>query len=103
MAYAMERDVCRAFDKDLIYAEITVGQFARKPVWLPRIPLLPAFKFRRIQFPNCLCFAMTIHKANNPLCWSLFISKYFLTWATIYSIVSWDFYGNFKSLAQNMS
>lgn len=64
------RMVCRGFDKDVIYAEITVGQFAGKPVLLPRIPLLPAenesipFKFKRTQFPIRLCFAMTINKAQ---------------------------------------
>ncbi|KAG5560902.1 hypothetical protein RHGRI_004059 [Rhododendron griersonianum] len=64
------RMVCRGFDKDVIYAEIIVGQFAGKPILLPRIPLLPAeneaipFKFKRTQFPIRLCFAMTINKAQ---------------------------------------
>ncbi|KAG5561727.1 hypothetical protein RHGRI_004692 [Rhododendron griersonianum] len=64
------RMVCRGFDKDVIYAEITVGQFAGELVLLPRIPLLTVeneaipFKFKHTQFPICLCFAMTINKAQ---------------------------------------
>ncbi|XP_050222183.1 uncharacterized protein LOC126672278 [Mercurialis annua] len=64
------RMVCKKFDKNVIHAEITVGQHGGKQVLLPRIPLSPAenegypFHFKRKQFPITLCFAMTINKAQ---------------------------------------
>ncbi|XP_073018434.1 uncharacterized protein [Primulina eburnea] len=64
------RMVCRSFENDVIYAEITIGQHTGKQVFIPRIPLSPTenegypFQFRRKQFPIRLCFAMTINKAQ---------------------------------------
>ncbi|XP_022717760.1 uncharacterized protein LOC111276258 [Durio zibethinus] len=64
------RMVCKGFDKNVIYAEITTGQHTGEKVLLPRIPLKPTedkdypFKFIRKQFPIRLCFAMTVNKAQ---------------------------------------
>ncbi|KAG5565447.1 hypothetical protein RHGRI_001363 [Rhododendron griersonianum] len=64
------RMVCKGFERNVIHAEITLGQHAGKQVLLNRIPLLPAendsypFQFKRTQFPIRLCFAMTINKAQ---------------------------------------
>ncbi|XP_015167741.1 ATP-dependent DNA helicase RRM3-like [Solanum tuberosum] len=64
------RLICRGFDKNIIHAEITTGQYATKQVFIPRIQLSPPenegypFKFIRKQFPIRLCFAMTINKAQ---------------------------------------
>ncbi|GJZ46076.1 ATP-dependent DNA helicase PIF1-like protein [Tanacetum coccineum] len=64
------RMVCRAFDDNVIDAEITVGQHSGKRVFLPRIPLTPSedeqfpFRFKRKQFPVRLSFAMTINKSQ---------------------------------------
>ena len=47
------RMVCKGFDKNVIYAEITTGQHAGEKVFLPRISLKPTedkdypFKFTR--------------------------------------------------------
>ncbi|KAG5563862.1 hypothetical protein RHGRI_000157 [Rhododendron griersonianum] len=64
------RMVCKGFERNVIHAEITLGQHAGKQVLLNRIPLFPAendsypFQFKRTQFPIRLCFAMTINKAQ---------------------------------------
>ncbi|XP_042504703.1 ATP-dependent DNA helicase PIF6-like [Macadamia integrifolia] len=64
------RMVCRQFQKNVILAEITMGQFTGNLVPLPRIPLSPAenegypFHLKREQFPIRLSFAMTINKAQ---------------------------------------
>ena len=64
------RLVCKNFERNVIHAEITIGQHSGKQVFLPRIPLSPAenegypFQFKRKQFPVRLCFAMTINKAQ---------------------------------------
>jgi ATP-dependent DNA helicase PIF1 len=64
------RLICRGFQRNVIDAEIAVGQHAGKRVFLPRIPLCPSeddmfpFKLKRKQFPIRLCFAMTINKAQ---------------------------------------
>ena len=64
------RIVCKGFDKNIIYAEITTRQHASEKVLLPRIPLKPTknknylFKFTRKQFSTRLCFAMTVNKAQ---------------------------------------
>jgi len=64
------RLICRCFDKNVIYAVITTGQYATKKVFIPRIQLSPPdnegypFKFIRKQFPIRLYFAMTINKAQ---------------------------------------
>ncbi|KAG8370134.1 hypothetical protein BUALT_Bualt14G0085800 [Buddleja alternifolia] len=64
------RMVCKNFENNVIHAEIVVGQYAGKQVFIPRIPLSPAenegypFVFKRKQFPVRLCFAMTINKSQ---------------------------------------
>ncbi|TVU14363.1 hypothetical protein EJB05_37826, partial [Eragrostis curvula] len=64
------RLVVRGFQNNAIDAEIVGGQHAGKRVFIPRIPLSPSedltlpFKFKRIQFPVRLSFAMTINKAQ---------------------------------------
>ncbi|XP_023769623.2 uncharacterized protein LOC111918198 [Lactuca sativa] len=64
------RLICRAFQQNIIDAEISVGQHAGKRVFLPRIPLCPSdnekfpFKLKRKQFPIQLSFSMTINKAQ---------------------------------------
>nr|XP_043615266.1 uncharacterized protein LOC122587219 [Erigeron canadensis] len=64
------RLICRGFQRNVIDAEIAVGQHAGKRVFLPRIPLCPSendmypFKLKRKQFPIRLSFAMTINKAQ---------------------------------------
>ncbi|KAL6901890.1 hypothetical protein ACP4OV_004766 [Aristida adscensionis] len=62
--------VVKAFQENVIDAEIIEGQHAGKRVFLPRIPMYPSedeilpFKFKRKQFPIRLSFAMTINKAQ---------------------------------------
>ncbi|KAJ9558517.1 hypothetical protein OSB04_013131 [Centaurea solstitialis] len=64
------RLICRGFQQNVIDAEVAVGQYAGKRVFLPRIPLCPSedgmfpFKLKRKQFPVRLSFAMTINKAQ---------------------------------------
>ena len=64
------RLIIKAFQDNVIDAEIIGGQHAGKRVFLPRIPLYPSeddvlpFKFKRKQFPIRLSFAMTINKAQ---------------------------------------
>ncbi|XP_042505539.1 ATP-dependent DNA helicase PIF1-like [Macadamia integrifolia] len=64
------RLVCRQFQKNVILAEIAVGQFTGNLVPLPRIPLSPTenegypFHLKREQFPIRLSFAMTINKSQ---------------------------------------
>ncbi|TVU07276.1 hypothetical protein EJB05_47325, partial [Eragrostis curvula] len=64
------RLVVRGFQNNAIDTEIVGGQHAGKRVFIPRIPLSPSedltlpFKFKRIQFPVRLSFAMTINKAQ---------------------------------------
>ncbi|XP_075091751.1 uncharacterized protein LOC142171927 [Nicotiana tabacum] len=64
------RMICRGFDNNVIHAEITTGQSAKKHVFIPRIQLSPPenegypFKFMRKQFHVRLCFAMTINKVQ---------------------------------------
>nr|KAJ0192848.1 hypothetical protein LSAT_V11C800445300 [Lactuca sativa] len=61
---------CKDFGKNVIRAEIAIGDFAGKQVFIHRLPLQPAIgeeytvPFKRIQFPIKLCFAMTINKAQ---------------------------------------
>lgn len=68
--YNGTRLVVRNFQKNVIDAEIVLGQHAGKRVFLPRIPLCPSddemfpFQFKRKQFPIRLSFAMTINKAQ---------------------------------------
>ncbi|KAL9992859.1 putative DNA helicase [Helianthus debilis subsp. tardiflorus] len=64
------RLICRGFQRNVIDAEIAVGQHTGKRVFLPRIPLCLSeddmfpFKLKRKQFPIRLSFAMTINKAQ---------------------------------------
>ncbi|XP_075483668.1 uncharacterized protein LOC142523822 [Primulina tabacum] len=63
------RLLCKGFNKNIIYAEISVGTHAGKPVFIPRITLeaphdnFSTIPFKRKQFPVRLCYAMTINKA----------------------------------------
>jgi ATP-dependent DNA helicase PIF1 len=62
--------VVRGFQRNVIDAEIVLGQHAGKRIFLPRIPLCPSddemfpFQFKRKQFPVRLSFAMTVNKAQ---------------------------------------
>jgi hypothetical protein len=64
------RLMIRAFQDNVIDAEIVGGQHAGNRVFIPRIPLSPSedislpFKFKRKHFPIRLSFAMTINKAQ---------------------------------------
>ncbi|KAG5530736.1 hypothetical protein RHGRI_025637 [Rhododendron griersonianum] len=64
------RMVCKGFERNVIHAEITLGQHAGKQVLLNRIPLFPAendsypFQLKRTQFPIRLCVVMTVNKAQ---------------------------------------
>ncbi|KAK9050793.1 hypothetical protein SSX86_030238 [Deinandra increscens subsp. villosa] len=64
------RLICKGFQRNVIDAEIAVGQHIGKRVFLPRIPLslseedMFPFKLKRKQFPVRLSFAMTINKAQ---------------------------------------
>ncbi|XP_043687645.1 ATP-dependent DNA helicase PIF1-like [Telopea speciosissima] len=64
------RLICHQFQKNVILAEIAVGQFSGNLVPLPRIPLSPAknegypFHLKREQFPIRLNFSMTINKSQ---------------------------------------
>ena len=63
------RMVCKGFDKNVIYVEITTGQHAGENVLLPRILFKPIeaknypFKFTCKQFLIRLCIAMTVNKS----------------------------------------
>lgn len=60
----------RKFEKNVILAEITTGEYYEKHVFLPRIPLIPlqsdqsSIPFKRTQFPIWPYFAKTINKAQ---------------------------------------
>ncbi|ONM31855.1 hypothetical protein ZEAMMB73_Zm00001d040704 [Zea mays] len=64
------RLVVRGFQRNIIDAEIVLGQHVGKRIFLPRIPLCPSdeemfpFQFKRKQFPVRLSFAMTVNKAQ---------------------------------------
>lgn len=64
------RLICREFHRNVIDAEIVVGSYFGKRVFLPRIPFVPPennmdpFAFKRFQFPIRPCFAMTINKSQ---------------------------------------
>ncbi|ONM31301.1 hypothetical protein ZEAMMB73_Zm00001d040413 [Zea mays] len=64
------RLVVRGFQRNSIDAEIVLGQYAGKRIFLPRIPLCPSddemfpFQFKRKQFPIRLSFAMIVNKAQ---------------------------------------
>ena len=51
----------------VIEATIMTGHAAEQDVFIPHIPIIPSdlpFQFRRLQFPVCLSFAMSINKAQ---------------------------------------
>lgn len=53
--------------RNAIEATIAKGQCKDKSVFILRIPLIPfdaLIPFKRLQFPICLCLAMTINKAQ---------------------------------------
>jgi hypothetical protein len=64
------RLVVRGFQRNVIDAEIVLGQYAGKRISLQRIPLCPSddemfpFQFKRKQFPIRLSFAMMVNKAQ---------------------------------------
>jgi ATP-dependent DNA helicase PIF1 len=64
------RLVVRTCQRNLIDAEIVLGQHAGKRIFLPWIPLCPSddqmfpFQFKRKQFPIRLSFAMTVNKSQ---------------------------------------
>ena len=52
---------------NVIHASILNGKFKDEEVLIPRIPMIPTdmpFEFKRIQFPICVAFAMTINKSQ---------------------------------------
>ncbi|XP_027169604.1 replication protein A 70 kDa DNA-binding subunit B-like [Coffea eugenioides] len=64
------RLICRELRHNTICAEIAVGQYRGKRVFLPKIPLQTSdsekngILFKRTQFPVKLCFAMMINKSQ---------------------------------------
>ncbi|XP_027075985.1 uncharacterized protein [Coffea arabica] len=64
------RLTCKSLTKNVIHAEIAVGLFASKEVFIHRIPLQSTngeqytVPYKRTQFPVRLCFAMTINKSQ---------------------------------------
>ncbi|KAL5555788.1 hypothetical protein UlMin_038024 [Ulmus minor] len=64
------RLICKNFEPNMIDAEIASGYYSGKRVFLSRISFIPLennkypFPFKRTQFSICLCFAMTINKAQ---------------------------------------
>lgn len=52
---------------NVIEATILKGKYKGEDVLIPRIPMIPTdvpFEFKRLQFPVCLAFAMTINKSQ---------------------------------------
>ncbi|XP_022042288.1 ATP-dependent DNA helicase PIF1-like [Helianthus annuus] len=64
------RLICKGFMRNVIDAEIAVGQHAGKRVFMPRIPLALSeddmfpFKLKRKQFPIRFSFSITINKVQ---------------------------------------
>lgn len=53
--------------KNVIEAEILTGCAKGEKIFLPKIPLYPndfPVKFKKVEFPIEVCFAMTINKAQ---------------------------------------
>jgi ATP-dependent DNA helicase PIF1 len=84
--------VVRGFMRNVIDAEIVLGQHAGNRVFLPRIPLCPLddemfpFEFKRNQFPIRLSFAMTINKAQGHIIPNVGVylpDPVFFTWTTL--------------------
>ncbi|XP_070030020.1 uncharacterized protein [Nicotiana sylvestris] len=67
------RLTCCDFRTHVISAKIESGDFKNTHVFIPRIPLLTSqdekipLQFKRTQFLLCLCFAMTINKAQGQI------------------------------------
>ena len=62
------RLVIKSLQPNVIEVTIKSGSGYGDHVFIPRIPLIPStlpFKFRRLQFPLRLCFAMTINKSHD--------------------------------------
>ncbi|KAG6717555.1 hypothetical protein I3842_04G106600 [Carya illinoinensis] len=65
--------IYRNFNCNVIDAEIAIGHYSGKRVFIPRIPFLPntdensGFPFKRTQFPIRLSFAMTINKSQGQI------------------------------------
>ena len=52
---------------NVVVANIMGGQYANDTCFIPRIPIIPAdlpFRFKRLQFPLRMCYAMTINKSQ---------------------------------------
>lgn len=63
------RLICRKFYQNLIEAEILIGNFAGKIVYISKSPIILTesnlpFQFQRLQFPIRPAFAMTINKSQ---------------------------------------
>lgn len=63
------RCVITRLHTNVLEATISCGPYKGETVLLPRIPLVPSdselpFKFRRLQFPVKVCFAMSINKSQ---------------------------------------
>ncbi|XP_027171616.1 uncharacterized protein LOC113771206 [Coffea eugenioides] len=67
------RLICKSLSKHVIHAQITMGDFGGKDVFIHRIPLQPPIDeqypipYTRTQFPIRLCFAMTINKTQGQI------------------------------------
>ncbi|XP_053597683.1 uncharacterized protein LOC106693515 [Microplitis demolitor] len=61
------RLVIKKITGNILEATILAGKFKGKVVLLPRIPMIPSdstIPFKRLQFPICLAFAMSINKSQ---------------------------------------
>ena len=64
------RLICRNLSRNAIHAQIVVGDYARKDVFIHRISLEPPtdeqypILYKITEYPIRLCFAMTINKAQ---------------------------------------
>ena len=61
------RLIVKKLSPNVIEATVLTGQAAGQDVFIPRIPIIPTdlpFKFKRVQYPIRLSFAMSINKAQ---------------------------------------